>query len=58
MFVLEANPVAFKMGEAGELTTKMQECYNAWVETPGAFAVIDQLIKEESARERAAAGAH
>jgi hypothetical protein len=45
--VLEANPLMFEMGDVGELQTKLQECYNAWVETPGAIGVIWHLVKGE-----------
>ena len=38
-------PDSFMVGDEMEMETKLQECYNAWVETPGAIGVIEELSK-------------
>jgi hypothetical protein len=54
--MLEASPLMFGMGDTGELLSKLQECYNAWVETPGAFGVIQDLVNEEERMRKNARG--
>jgi hypothetical protein len=29
----------------------LQECYNAWSETPGAFAIIEEMSKDREVKE-------
>jgi hypothetical protein len=42
---LFANPYSIGMGDEGEMQKKLQECYNAWVETTGAIGVIGDLAQ-------------
>lgn len=43
---LTATPYSFGMGDKGEMQNKLQECYNAWVETPGSIEFIRKLAEE------------
>jgi hypothetical protein len=42
---LFANPYSVGMGDEGEMQMKLQECYNAWIETTGAVGVIGNLAE-------------
>jgi hypothetical protein len=42
---LFANPYSIGMGDEGEMQKKLQECYNAWMETTGAIGVIRDLAE-------------
>jgi hypothetical protein len=43
---LRARPSYISRGTPREMQVKLQYCYNAWVETPGAIAVIEELSKQ------------
>jgi hypothetical protein len=43
---LTVKPYLIGMGDEVEMQTKLQECYNAWVETPGAIGIIEKLSQE------------
>jgi hypothetical protein len=39
------KPNGYMLGSVQEMELKLQECYNAWVETPGAIAVIGEMME-------------
>jgi hypothetical protein len=48
---LTENPNGYMMGSRDETTVTLQQCYNAWAETPGAFAVIEELEGDREVQE-------
>ena len=42
---LTARPQSYSPGDRREMQLKLQHWYNAWVETPGAIGVIEELSK-------------
>jgi hypothetical protein len=43
---LTAGPDGFMRGSKEEMQFTLQQCYNSWVETPGAFAVIEEMSRD------------
>jgi hypothetical protein len=43
--LLTVKPNGYMLGSVQEMQLKLQECYNAWVETPGAIAVIGEMME-------------
>lgn len=42
---LKEKPDWYMMGSIQEMQVKLRECYNAWVETPGAIAFIGEMME-------------
>ncbi|KAA8619885.1 Zinc finger domain-containing protein MYND-type [Pyrenophora tritici-repentis] len=39
------TPYEYGMGDEGEMQSKLRECYNAWIKTPGAIELIRKLTE-------------
>jgi hypothetical protein len=48
---LTVKPNGFMMGSRDQTSVTLQQCYNAWAETPGAFAVIEELEQDREVQE-------
>jgi hypothetical protein len=48
---LTIRPNGFMMGSQAEMQVTLQWSYNAWVETPGAFAVLEEMARDPGVRE-------
>jgi hypothetical protein len=48
---LTTKPNGYMRGTMEEMQVTLQECYNAWSETPGAFAVIEEMSKDREVKE-------
>jgi hypothetical protein len=44
---LTSRPNYYSSGNESEMVLRLQECYNAWIETPGAIGVIEELSKRK-----------
>jgi len=47
---LTQQPMILSKGSVGDMQVKLQYCYNAWMQTPGAIGVIQDLTKVSAAR--------
>lgn len=47
---LRAQPQLYRHGDKGQMQLALQFNYNAWVETPGAIGVIEELLSSCSSR--------
>jgi hypothetical protein len=48
---LTIRPDGFMMGSQEEMQITLQWCYNAWIETPGAFAILEEMARDAGVRE-------
>jgi hypothetical protein len=48
---LTLRPNGYMKGTPEEMQITLQQCYNAWNETAGAFAVIEEMSKDREVRE-------
>jgi hypothetical protein len=45
---LRARPTSYGSGDKGQMQVVLQHTYNAWAETPGAVAVVEELVKRSA----------
>jgi hypothetical protein len=43
---LTTQPDGYMMGTKEEMQITLHKCYNSWVETPGAFAVVEEMARD------------
>jgi hypothetical protein len=48
---LTTKPNGYMRSTPEEMQVTLQECYNAWSETPGAFAIIEEMSKDREVKE-------